>query len=181
MKTLTLQTAIMLEISNLLFAGAPFSAHNVTQNIRVKVDDEYELSDVEKDEEFDEWVYFTVIEHNQVKVIVHELHENGFIDATNRYNPKGYIEYVPTAIPVPSNVASNTVPIANVSPYYNKIKSYIDNRGMVTIKQIQSALKIRGLTCEDIANALNIDLSKNPHPGISKIPVISNIVGRDLP
>lgn len=158
MKTLTLQTAIMLEISNLLFAGAPFSAHNVTQNIRVKVDDEYELSDVEKDEEFDddndEWVEFTVIEHNQVKVIVHELHENGFIDAIKRYNPKGYIEYVPTAIPVSSNGTSNTVPIANVSPYYDKINDYLLNNGPATIKQIQSALKIKGLLCEDIAKTL---------------------------
>lgn len=157
MKIIALQTATMLEISNLLFAGAPFSAYDVTQNIRVKVDDEYDLFDVEKDGDLDddgEWVEFTVIEHNKVKAIVHELHENGFIDATKKYNPKGYIEYIPTAIPVSSNAASNTVPIANVSPYYDKINQYLVNNGPATIKQIQSALKIKGLLCEDIAKTL---------------------------
>ena len=175
MKTITLQTAVMLEIANLLFAGAPFSAYNVTQNIRVKVDDEYDLSDVEKDgdlDDDDEWVEFTPIEHDQVKALVRELYENGFIDATKKYNSKGYIEYVPnTAIVITNNTITNSSP-TNVSPYYDKINDYLTSHGPATIKQIQSALKVKGLLCEDIAKVL-------PQSSIVQSdPYISNIVVR---
>lgn len=160
MKTITLQTAVALAVKDLLALG-PFSAYDVTQLIRVQVDKDYILSDVEDIDWDDDDEEFTPVSHDDVKVIVVELFDNGLIDATRGYGSKAgnsFVEYTPNVAPVVTSLQTPNVAQTStiVDPLLLKIQSYLGNKGSATIKQIQSALKIKGVTCEQIAKLLQM-------------------------
>lgn len=179
MKTITLQTAVALAIRDLLPLG-PFSAFDVTQLIRVQVDKDYELSDVFDfgildDEDGTE---FTEVSHEDVKAIVVEMFDNGLIDATRGYGTKNgnsFVQYTPNAAGIKVATGPILTPAVgaqpSTDPLLGKIQSYLTNKGSATIKQIQSALKINGITCEDIAKILQLSSAAQLNDSISKVVV----------
>jgi stalled ribosome alternative rescue factor ArfA len=166
MKTITLQTAVQLTIRALLEIGITFSAYQVTQIVRASVDKDYHLSDVSVtafkfDDDLDDEVEHTVIEHNTIKALVTELYENELFKANIEYKNDGKNAYKAYA-PIPNNIGlptptSTSVPIPSTTPdWYDKVLPYLERKGGATAKEIQSALKIKGVTCEDILDALGI-------------------------
>lgn len=164
MKTITLQTAIQLTIEALLTMGGSFSAYQVTQGIRASVDKDYLISDVETtaryDDDLDEENEYSEIPHTRVKELVQELFDNGLFKADVGYADDGKNTYKVYS-PVNSPVASNTAPVStpstsNTPDWYDKVLPYLERKGGATAKEIQSALKIKGVTCEDILDALGI-------------------------
>jgi hypothetical protein len=175
MKTITLQTAVMLTINELLKLGS-FSAFEVTSIIRLRVDNEYGLfTDIDgvyidfNDDDITD--PHTAIEHKAVKQIVAELYENGLFQATKSYGKhdgKSFIIYTPVDT-VQTTTTTYTPP---TNPYIDRIDNYLRNHGTATIKQIQSALKINGLTCEEIAKALPLHRAVAVNSAISKTMVL---------
>lgn len=158
MKSITLQTAVMLAVNELLALGG-FSAYEVTKLIRLKVDHEYYLSDVdERDVNFNDpsaGSSFTVVEHEAVRDLVVELYQEGLFKANKGYNTNGtsqWVIYTPIDAVVP---AADPIPnIVNLDPLLDKINAYLSDKKSATIKQIQSALKVKGVTCADILDAV---------------------------
>lgn len=171
-KSITLQTAVALAVRDLLPLG-PFSAFDVTQLIRVQVDKDYELSDVfdfgiADDEDGTE---FTEVHHDDVKAIVVELFDNGLIDATRGYGTKNgnsFVQYTPTVDGTQIATGLILTPAVgaqpSTSPYLDKIQAYLKEKKSATAKQIQSALKVQGLYCEDILRILGLDPAKEDAP-----------------
>lgn len=171
-KSITLQTAVALAIRDLLPLG-PFSAYDVTQLIRVQVDKDYELSDVFDfgildDEDGTE---FTEVHHDDVKALVVELFDNGLIDATRGYGTKNgnsFVQYTPNVAGTQVATGPIVTPAVgaqpSTSPYLNKIQAYLKEKKSATAKQIQSALKVQGLYCEDILRILGLDPAKEDAP-----------------
>jgi transcription initiation factor IIE alpha subunit len=201
MKTITLQTAVALAINDLKSVG-PFSAYDVTRQIRAKVDDEYEIEDADYDDEEG----FPEISHANVRKIVVELFENGLIDCTKAYGSNQghrFVLYTPLDVqknPVltqqdiaDSTKISQSVPVVSItqsskpdctippmpqppitnSPVVDRIKSYIEEKQTTTPKQIQSTLKIKGFLCKDILNLLNIPDGGSP---ASKVLIQSSAI-----
>lgn len=173
MKTVTLQTAVTLAIKELELLKVPFSAHTVTKGVRLAVDDEYTLSDADDYEDYEtptgDYETFTVVDHSRVKAIVVELFENGLFEATKSYTSlgdKSFTVYTPVTNTVVDNTITppSTAPVptpykyAVVPDWTDKILPYVERKGGASAKQIQSALKIKGITCKQILDELEIDV-----------------------
>lgn len=163
MKPITLQTAIQVTIRIILGMGQSFSAYDITKAIRASVDKDYILSDVLEtqsrfDSDLDDMVQYTIISHESVKSIINELFEHELFDATVEYVNDGistYKKYVPVDAPEVHNATPPAAP-TTTPDWYDKVLPYLERKGGATAKEIQSALKIKGVTCEDILDALGI-------------------------
>jgi hypothetical protein len=175
MKAITLQTAVILAVNELLACGS-FSAYEVTVVIRNRVDNDYTISDIT--EKSDSFVAYTIVPHGRVRDIVVELFDNDLFQATKSYGNIGGVSYtiynaVDSATPVAqptTQVAPQVTPVS-VDPIFAKIEAYLAANGAATIKKIQSALKINGLLCEDIAKLIPTDRAINLNVPISKVVV----------
>lgn len=161
MKTITLQTAVMLALETFSAMRGAFSAYEITQYIRQKVDSDYVLSDGdyvdEYDEDEDEDVIYTDISHEKVRKLVTELYDNGLFAATKTIgkNPTTQASFI-LYTPVDRTVATVSKPANPTTPdYITKVDAYLATKGSATVKQIQSALKLKGVTCDDILKAIS--------------------------
>lgn len=172
MKTITFQTAVMLAVTELLALG-PFSAYEATTLIRARVDNDYDISDA------DQFMSGTTdVPHARVRDLIVELFDNGIFNATKSYGNSGgntYTIYNPVVATTPVSVPVTPAPYR--SPLADSIRTYLNNKGNTpsTIKQIQSALKLKGVTCDDIFNLIPKGNIVQMDSSISKVQVkISN-------
>ncbi len=183
MKTITLQTAIQLTIEALLTMGGSFSAYQVTKGIRASVDKDYHISDVDTtvrfDDDLDEEIEYSEIPHDRVKELVQELFENGLFQADVGYVNDGINAYkvfcpVTPTPQVPGNTVQqilNNVANLPAQDWTDKILPYIERKGGASAKQIQSALKIKGITCKQILDELDIDVPTGLTPSKTFVSV----------
>lgn len=189
-QSVTLQTAVLIQVKEFANNNQPFSVHDVTRAIRSKTaNGELEIPEVEVSGasfRFD-------IPHAKVKALFDELWRTGVFDpdfTLNRNFNGMYFEYTPSpvgnaqasttptqtqnvsAAPVAQTpaVASAAVPMSVVQ---SRIQDYLDNcegrNFRPTLKQIQSAIKrdaSTGWTCEqiqDYVEHLGYDVVGNPN------------------
>lgn len=154
MKTLPLGDAIILEVNTFVKANEPFSIHQITTNIRNKVNNgEYNIPDI---------IVFGMpfkyrVEHADVKSLFKTLQFHKALPELDA-EPNGmYIEYTPviTKKAVSAKKAAQA-PLVDTSEARRRIKNYLDSHmvSFPTMKKIQSAIKRKsqatGLACRDI-------------------------------
>lgn len=176
-QSVTLQTAILMQVKEFAQAQQPFSVHNITQEVRSKVNSgTLEIPEVEvtgASFRFD-------IPHTKVKALFDELWRTGVFDpdfSLNRQFNGTYFEYTPTlntpvAAPVPTVMPAAFVTAPQPSftatttaaptptgdaAVRSRIQTYLTNCGnrnfRPTLKQLQSAIKrdtSTGWSCEKI-------------------------------
>lgn len=161
---LTLNEAVLAQVENLIPDGS-FSAHDVTSAVRAAANaGTITLPGLEarpNDEGIKYWV-----NHEDVKRVIAGLVADGTmanLGMTNVDNSGTYRLYVfgtdatpaaatPAATPTVAgrwDQTTNANPTR--SPVESKIETYLNKVGTATLKQIQSALKINGITCKDLA------------------------------
>lgn len=181
-KTVTLQTAVLMQVKEFASKQTTFSLHDITRSIRENTSNGgLEIPEVEvhgASFHFD-------IPHAKVRGIFEELWRNGVFDIDfklNRQHNGTYFEYVAVGTPsVPAPAAVSLKP-TNAPIYYptlvdSKIKNYLENcKGKTkspTMKEIQSSLKVKGYTCEQISNTvkkLGYAITEVPsHPSLGYI------------
>lgn len=162
---LTLAEAVLDTVNELKGRGS-FSAHDVTAAIRADANaGDIALPGHEAQGNKAGIKYW--VEHNDVKDILEGLLNDGTL-ATLGLTHVGYngtfrtFEFGPVGVaaaPVAPNTAAAIVPVNNatatVSPVLQRIQTYLGNNpGVVTLKQIQSAIKVNGLSCKDFFDIL---------------------------
>jgi len=103
--------------------------------------------------------------HSLVRETFNRLYQNGDLDCAVNSRGKFTTYGDPFKVYPVTNVSPPTTPYPQVtSPFVtkpsvdeltDKIVSYLQNKGEATLKQIQSRLKTKGITCKDIGDALN--------------------------
>lgn len=172
--SVTLQTAVLMQVKDFANVQKTFSVHDITRTIREKTGNgEIEIPEVEVSGasfRFD-------IPHTKVKAIFDELWRTGvfdpFLTLSRNFNGT-FFEYVPTPVNgasaaapapvVPTSapiVAAATVASANrvdKQVVTSKVQTYLDNHAgsTVTIEQIRAGIKCNGWTCSEI-----IDIIRN--------------------
>jgi len=173
--SVTLQTAVLMQVKEFAQNSQPFSVHDVTRNLRMKTSQgEIEIPEVEVQGasfRFD-------IPHVKVKGIFDELWRTGVFDPVltlNRTFNGTYFEYTPSlvagaapsvTVTAPPVTPTQTVSTPSASPtsgpvsdsvVQSRIQTYLDNcqsrNFRPTLKQVQSAIKrdvSTGWSCEKI-------------------------------
>ncbi len=164
---LTLAEAVLDTINELKGRGS-FSAHDVTAAVRADANaGDIALPGYEAQGNGAGIKYW--VEHNDVKDIVEGLLNDGTLASlgltnigyngtfrTFEFDPAGPVAAAAPAVPT-NNVAAVIVPTnaATVSPVLQRIETYLANvNGRATLKQIQSAVKVNGLSCKDFYDIL---------------------------
>lgn len=163
----TLTEAVVAAINELKVAGK-LSAHQVTQLIRQKTNqDEWEVNDCvarPNNANIKFW-----INHDDVRRVVNEMYANNELDAlgfTGRQYNGQFLEYtfnvINVSVPTTGFTAASTtitptvpVPTTNSTLSGQRILNCIDALknlgGTITLKRVQSALKVKGVTCKDLS------------------------------
>lgn len=163
---LTLAEAVLDTINELKGRGS-FSAHDVTAAIRADANaGDIALPGHEATGNNAGIKYW--VEHEDVKVIIEGLLADGTLKTLGLTNVRfngtfrvfefGNVGVIPAGV-VPNNAAAVITPTntatAAVSPVLQRIQTYLANvTGLVTLKQIQSAVKVNGLSCKDFNDIL---------------------------
>ena len=117
-QSVTLQTAVLMQVKEFAQNNTPFSIHDITRAIRSKcASGELEIPEVETQN----FSFRYDIQHSKVKVFFDDLWRNGVFDpefSLNRKFVNGmYFEYTPTLnTPIPSTLGSGIVPSATPAP-----------------------------------------------------------------
>lgn len=155
---LTLKEAVLDAVKELKTSKGSFSAHDVTTSVRDAANSgEISLPGLESrgtNQAIKYWV-----NHEDVKQVVDALVNDGTLanlGLTNiNYNgPFRVFEFgsvVATSAAVTTPTAATASANATQSPLAARIDAYLNRVGTATLKQIQSALKVNGLTCKDFA------------------------------
>lgn len=184
--SVTLQTAVLMQVKEFATSNTSFSVHDITVALRQKTQNgELEIPEVE----VNGGSFRFNIEHSKVKALFDELWRNGVFDPdfslTRQFNNM-YFEYTPTlnstvsptvsAPAAPVSFASTPVVAATSPATSNKIVSkgdvidrinlYLENCAdrsfQPSLKQVQSAIKrgdvSTGWTCESIRDIIVDDL-----------------------
>lgn len=176
MTTISLNTAVLLAIQGVLASQKSFSAHDITKAIRASVNDsEYLLSD--RDTEDVDGIQTQRVEHTEVRGIIDELYDAavfGNVGMVRRFNGSFYEYSRPAQTPTRVTAATVapqavSVPSTPANQLLDVIKNYVQARGPVTLKQVQSRLKGTSLTCGDLAKLVqsHTDLALRPSPTLS--------------
>lgn len=197
--SVTLQTAVLMQVKEFASQSQPFSVHDVTRNLRMKTSQgELEIPEVEVSGasfRFD-------IPHVKVKGIFDELWRTGVFDPVltlNRSFNGTYFEYTPSAVnqsyagvsvtPAPATPAPTPAPVASApsapvldSVVRDRIQTYLQNctskNFRPTLRNVQSAIKryvSTGWSCEkiqDYIEKLGYDIVPDPN-AISKAQVVT--------
>lgn len=183
-QTVTLQTAVLMQVKEFATNNQPFSVHDITKTVRQKVNNgELEIPEVEVSGasfRFD-------IPHAKVKALFDELWRTGVFDpdfTLNRNFNGMYYEYTPSTVTnagtsVPSFSVSQpsiTPPAAKTnattgtkvgkSDVSDRVQKYLANcrnrNFRPTLKQVQSAIKrgneSTGWSCSDLRDIITNDL-----------------------
>lgn len=162
----TLTEAVVAAINELKAAGK-LSAYQVTQLIRQKTNqDEWEVADCvarPNNANIKFW-----INHDDVRRIINEMYANNELDIlgfTGRQYNGQFLEYsfdVNAPVAAVVSVSSTTppaptvpVPTTNATLSGQRVLNCIDALknlgGTITLKRVQSALKVKGVTCKDLS------------------------------
>jgi hypothetical protein len=188
LQTVTLQTAVLMQVKELANNNKAFSVHDITREVRSKVNNgQLEIPEVEVSGasfRFD-------IPHAKVKSLFDELWRSGVFApdfALSRNFNGTYFEYTPTpvaltavapstpsvtiaqpAIVPPTQTATTTAPATTVSDRINKYLGNCKARHFQpTLKHVQSAIKrdvTTGWSCEqiqDYVEGLGYSVSVDP-------------------
>lgn len=183
LQSVTLQTAVLMQVKEFAAANIAFSVHDITREVRSKVNSgALEIPEVEvagASFRFD-------IPHTKVKALFNELWETGVFDpdfALDRQFNGTYFEFTPkavsatpTTVPVTVNSAVNVAqpPIVPPTTATNqndktaikaRIQLYLINCAARTIrptlKQVQSAIKrgnvSTGYSCDELKDIIEND------------------------
>jgi hypothetical protein len=186
MNTYNNLTEAVIAAINELKAADTLSAHQITQLIRQKTNqDEWVVVGSEARPNQQNIKYW--INHDDVRRILNELYANNELDAlgfTGRQFNGTYMEYTFGSTPLDASgdvagtagcstgqvnpVQSTPVP-ATVSTTSQRLDECIESLkligGDVTLKRVQSALKTKGLTCDSLYKILTITgYTVNPGP-----------------
>jgi hypothetical protein len=171
MKNLRFATAVAATVAAL--RSSPFSAYNITKELRKQVNDG-SLSFIDKSPETIDGIGTYRVEHDEVRDIFHELIDNGVITGLEFRDTGTYLEYFETSpiTPTPANntccqgtvtcagqfvptptttTVSVATPTATNNPLNQKIQDYIRGRvgQRVTMKEIQSRFKGVNKKCNE--------------------------------
>ncbi len=169
---LTLTEAVVQAV-NELKANGKFSAHDVTNTIRESVNaGEYALPGLEARPGTAGGTIKYWVEHEAVKTAIDALITNGemrnlgMTDVDYSGDYRLFIFGNATATPVApvTPAATGNADADTQGPIAGRIKAYLDKVGTATLKQVQSALKTNGVTCEDFYNLITA-LGINVEPG----------------
>jgi hypothetical protein len=168
---LTLTEAVVQAV-NELKANGKFSAHDVTNTVRESVNaGEYALPGLEARPGTAGGTIKYWVDHEAVKTVIDTLINNGEmanLGLTNvDYSGAYRVFEFGNAVAAP---AAPTTPTANATPantqgaLAQRVQAYLAKVGTATLKQVQSALKTNGVTCEDFYNLITA-LGINVEPG----------------
>jgi|SRR5579862_4516722 len=151
----TLKEAV-LDAVNTLKSNGSFSAHDVTTQVRQSVNDgEYILPGLEAAS--GSAFKFNVV-HDDVKAVIDGLLNDGTLQnlGLTGVNYGGAFRTFEFGSAVAATTADttdtdDTVVDDSDSPVATRIKNYLANVGSATLKQVQSMLKVNGVTCKDLA------------------------------
>lgn len=176
---LTLREAAVQAVNELKGNGS-FSAHDVTNTIRESVNaGEYALPGYEARPGTAGGTIKYWVDHEAVKTVIDALLADGELRNLGLTNVAGPTDARPyrvfefataTATAVTPATPATTTPTANATAVgtqgalATRIQAYLANAGTATLKQVQSALKTNGVTCEDLYN-LTTALGINVEPG----------------
>lgn len=187
LQTVTLQTAVLMQVKEFANNNKAFSVHDITREVRSKVNQGVlEIPEVEvagASFRFD-------IPHAKVKALFDELWRTGVFDpdfSLNRNFNGTYFEYTPSpvasvapAIPTPTFTVSqppvtppaSAVAVSSDKTVQDRIQIYLNNcesrSFQPTLKQVQSAIKrdvSTGWSCEqiqDYVEGLSYDVIADP-------------------
>lgn len=154
---LTLKEAVVQAATELKNKGA-FSAYDVTTAVREAANSgEFALPGLEAKQNNSNIKYW--VNHEDVKQVVDGLLNDGTLATlglTNvNYNGSFRVFEFATSVapssPVTSSTPASTTANPTQSPVAQRIQTYLSNAGSATLKQVQSALKVNGVTCKDLA------------------------------
>jgi hypothetical protein len=168
----TLKDAV-LDAVNSLKSNGTFSAHDVTTTIRNAVNDgEYILPGLEAASGS---AFKYNVDHDAVKQVIDSVLNDGTLANLGLVNVNYDGDYrtfefdntpvdededvtttttaapVGTAAPANATVDDDAAVSDNDGPVAKRITAYLQKVGSATLKQVQSALKVNGLTCKDLA------------------------------
>jgi len=179
MKTIKLNTAIIAQIKAFVDSGKDYSAYDVTKAIRNDCNSGVlAISDLQQ-EDVDGISSYKIV-HSDVQAYVKELEQNNLLFGCQKtygvsHHGVSYVIYNPAPVVPTFQVAASTststastaaiaIPIKIKQSKTNKInaalsskiENYVVNKGLkgskATLKGIQSRLKQKGITVEDIYN-----------------------------
>jgi hypothetical protein len=165
----TIKDAVIAAIETLRSSGS-FSAHQVSQLIRTQCNtDQWEVLDCvarPNNQNIKFW-----INHDDVRRTINEMYANceldnlGFIDRNfngqfneYRFDTSSVVTTTGTTTPAPTATAIVGTPISTLtnSTVNQRVDNYIKNQksmgNVPTMKEIQSAVKTNGITCQDFYN-----------------------------
>lgn len=167
---LTLKEAVVEAVTELKNKGA-FSAYDVTSAVRAGANGgEFALPGLEAKQNNSNIKYW--VNHEDVKQVVDGLLNDGTLATlglTNvNYNGSfrvfEFASSVAQSSPATSSTPASTTANPTQSPLAQRIQTYLSNVGSATLKQVQSALKVNGVTCKDLA-AIVAGLGYSVNPG----------------
>jgi hypothetical protein len=166
---LTLKEAVVNAVNELKVKGS-FSAHDVTKSVRDAANaGEIALPGLEASQPNSSNIKYWV-NHADVKTTLDGLLNDGTlanlgltnVDYSGAFRVFEFTSSAPSSTaPVPSADDHDGAPVATTpapnvanptqSPLAQKIEAYLNKVGSATLKQVQSALKVNGVTCKDLA------------------------------
>ena len=170
---LTLTEAVVQAVNELKATGK-FSAHEVTNTIRESVNSgEYALPGLEARPGTANGTIKYWVDHEAVKTVIDTLINNGEmanlgmvnVDYSGAWRVFEFDTNGTGATPAPVTPTTNAAPVNTAGALTNRVKAYLDSQdGTVTLKQVQSALKANGVSCEDFYNLITA-LGYDVEPG----------------
>ena len=157
---LTLKEAVVNAVNELKVKGS-FSAHDVTKTVRDAANaGEIALPGLEASQPNSSNIKYWV-NHADVKTTLDGLLNDGTLANLGLTNVdySGAFRVFEFAVGAPATTsaapsATTPAPAAanpTQSPLAQKIEAYLNKVGSATLKQVQSALKVNGVTCKDLA------------------------------
>jgi len=152
----SLKEAVLDAVSTLKSNGS-FSAHDVTKQVRQSVNDgEYTLPGLEAPSGSS---FKFNVNHDDVKEVVDSLLNDGTlqnlgltnVDYSGPYRVFQFGSAVATTTAADTTTTDDADVDQSDSPVASRIKAYLNNVGSATLKQVQSMLKVNGVTCKDLA------------------------------
>lgn len=173
-----LQTAVIKAINEFAFAKKSFSAYNVTKLIREKVNaGEWEIWD-DAAQDYTKFIGHDAVrsfvhdlynegtlknfgithreDNGTFKTYIFGADGDAYVDDADEIVSDEVVDSAPVVAPVELDpVDAPTAVCSNLdSTTKSKIEKYLDNASnlglIVSMKQIQSAIKVNGVTCQDI-------------------------------
>ena len=178
---LTLKEATVNAVKELIKTKGSFSIHDVTTEIRTGVNaGEFALPGLENTNPNSQSGIKYWVKNEDVKAIIESLESDGTlatlgltnVDVSGPFRVFEFSTPAPSAddhdgapAPAPTTPAPNAANPTQ-SPLAQRIDAYLSKKVGATLKAVQSALKVNGVTCKDLAGIV-VGLGYTVTPGTS--------------